>query len=478
MKRIFAISFFLLCLSVPLQAVTIENGYHQMLVEGKVWNYTHHTVEGDNSFYVEVKGDTVIDGNTCKKVYVCTANSRQLYGSYYKNDSHVIKAYLASDFKKKDGRWSLVEQPAGSASKDLYAFVHLGSFGYGYYRGTNGGLGLMGYIATRRAGITSADDACNWPSQVYPTCYDLVKTSTGIWGRAQLTYYHQLTPVETWVSGIGDSKWGILQPHHDAWQEGDERIEFESCSQDGQILFTKADFDAEALKADYKPFVEENKRWTCWVNPYGADLYYFYIKGDTIVDGRTCKKFYSQNEHNDGLTRYEGALYEQDRRVYRYLPGQTTAYLYFDFSLKPGEESESMASSPTYTCYITMTSNLYELRDDQLYRMMAFVIRWGSSYSHNLGVWIEGIGPGNEEDLSYPLDFYVTGDGFGDGIIDCSVNGQSIYRTDRYSSVVGLTAPHVLPPIGSATYYDLQGRRLAAPPAKGVYIQDGRKMVK
>ena len=439
MKRTF---LFLTCLiaslamSIQLHAVTIENGYHKMLVEGKVWNYTHHTVEGDRPFYVEVKGDTMIDGNACKKVYVCMANSRQLYGSYYEYGNSV-NAYLASDFKKNDGRWSLVEQPAGSASKDLYAFMRLGPFGYGYYRGTSVGLSLMGYIATRRAGITSSDDACNWPSQVFPTCYDLVKTSTGIWGRAQLTYYRQLTPVETWVSGIGDSKWGILQPHHDAWQEGDERIEFESCSQDEQILFTKADFDAEALKTDYKPFVEENKRWTCWANPYGADLYYFYIKGDTIVDGRTCKKLYSQNEHNDGLTRYKGALYEQDRRVYRYLPGQTTAYLYFDFSLKPGEESESMASSPTYTSYITMTSDLYELRDGQLYRMMAFVIRWGRDYSTNQGVWIEGVGPGYEEDLSDPLDFYVTGDGYGDGIIDCSVNGQSVYRTDRYSSVVG-----------------------------------------
>ena len=439
MKRTF---LFLTCLiaslamSIQLHAVTIENGYHKMLVEGKVWNYTHHTVEGDRPFYVEVKGDTMIDGNACKKVYVCMANSRQLYGSYYEYGNSV-NAYLASDFKKNDGRWSLVEQPAGSASKDLYEFmVTGGTFGGGYYFGTNTTFTIMGYIATRRAGITSADDACNWPSEVFPTCYDLVKTSTGIWGRAQLTYYRQLTPVETWVSGIGDSKWGILQPHHDAWQEGDESIEFESCSQDGQILFTKADFDAEALKADYKPFVEENKRWTCWRNPYGADLYYFYLKGDTIVDGRTCKKLYSQNEHNDGLTRYEGALYEQDRRVYRYLPGQTTAYSYFDFSLKPGEESEPMDSSPTFTQYINMTSNLYELRDGQLYRMIAFVIRRGSRYD-NMGVWIEGVGPGYMLDLSNHLEFYVMGDGYGDGIIDCSVNGQSVYRTDRYSSVVG-----------------------------------------
>ncbi len=49
-------------------------------------------------------------------------------------------------------------------------------------------------------------------------------------------------------------------------------------------------------------FVEEGKAWICnaYGAPYGDDLY-FYIQGDTIVNGHQAKKMYVQDE---GIIRY------------------------------------------------------------------------------------------------------------------------------------------------------------------------------
>lgn len=486
MMKIF-LSIALLCcgLTAQLHAVDVENGYSQMLAEGKVWNYTHHTSDGDRSFRVEVKGDTVIGNVTCHKVYVCTADSRQLYGCYYEDNNCCIHAYLASDFQKKDGKWGLYELPSGTPEKTLYAFMPPGA-SMANYTLTSSAFETMGLAASERA---AAQQSGNYygHSQVYPTRYDLIETDKGIWCRVQMTDFLQKTVAETWVSGIGDIRWGILQPHHEAEQAGDESIEFESCYQDGRCLFTKDDFKAAALTTDYRPFVEDGKSWTCSTNSEGADIYYFRLQRDTVIDNKTCKKLYSQNRLNDGKTYYEGALYEEGYRVYRYAPSSNTAVLLYDFSLEAGEHSAPIVEWMQGTdrqvkTYIEMAAHACELRDGKLCRMVVFfmVDDYGErqSVQPRPGVWIEGVGPGRMLDVTNNLDFYVTGGRYGEGIIDCSVGGVSIYRSSQYDRLVSSLNHPQSTRTADNNIYDLQGRPLAVPPAKGVYIQDGRKVLK
>ena len=96
-----------------------------------------------------------------------------------------------------------------------------------------------------------------------------------------------------------------------------------------------------------------------------------------------------------------------------------------------------------------------------------------------LGNWIEGVGPGWMLDILDDPYFNVTADGYGRCIIDCSVNGKSIYRTTDYDLQMTTSVPTPLRTDGitSSAFYDLQGRRLTDKPTKGVYIQNGKKVV-
>ena len=82
-------------------------------------------------------------------------------------------------------------------------------------------------------------------------------------------------------------------------------------------------------------------------------------------------------------------------------------------------------------------------------------------------------------DVLHDSFFNVYGDGYGRCIIDCSVNGQSIYRTNDYDFYMNtsVSTPLRMDETTSSTLYDLQGRRLTAKPAKGIYIQNGQKII-
>ena len=68
----------------------------------------------------------------------------------------------------------------------------------------------------------------------------------------------------------------------------------------------------------YHPFCEEGKKWKValvhFINSAKdyqmIDCTTYEMKGDTLIDGRTCKKFYEEA--------YIGAFYEEGKQVYYY----------------------------------------------------------------------------------------------------------------------------------------------------------------
>ena len=79
---------FLLLLYVVLassntKAVIVETGFHMMLTEGKIWNYSYKITNDERKLSIEVKGDTVIKDCLCHKLYLHTPNGSWLYGCYY-----------------------------------------------------------------------------------------------------------------------------------------------------------------------------------------------------------------------------------------------------------------------------------------------------------------------------------------------------------------------------------------------------------
>ena len=88
---------------------------------------------------------------------------------------------------------------------------------------------------------------------------------------------------------------------------------------------------------EYRPMVVEGRLWNL-----GLDT--FVIEGDTIIDGKTCKRMmlqeyakegsyaYDAYYHKDAPLRYIGAWYEENQKVYFAAPDQQL-HLTYDFSV-------------------------------------------------------------------------------------------------------------------------------------------------
>lgn len=481
----------ILCsLSTGLKAATVGNGYHPMLIEGKVWNYTYHSDSGDLRMHIEEKGDTVVNKNKCHKLYLCLPDCRYLYGCYYEDEEGHVSAYIKLDIQKKDGKLVIQPLETASPSKSIYSFKPSGS-SWTFAWGNASDVNWMSNIVIGRSAKYNKSASGQYPLLASPARYELITVNGNRLARVRMTDFQRHDELETWVSGVGERYWGIMLPIQGVGKDdGGEWMEFESCEEDGHQLLTKTDFDMDAQQQDYRPFVEDNKTWTCSTNPYGADIYYYHLKGDTLIDNQQCLKLYSQNRYNDGKTRYEGALYEKGKRVFWYRPSDTDRSLLYDFSLTQGEEAmlqqfylpnmpEEADSSGI--CAIT---DVYELNHDQLLHMILFyeVDRYGdrkTEYHSRLGCWIEGVGPSDMMDVLDNTGFNIAGDGYGSGIIDCSVNGKSVYRKDEYEQLMNASSirQSCHKENMSRTLYDLQGRRLNNKSTKGVYIENGRKVV-
>ena len=76
--------------------------------------------------------------------------------------------------------------------------------------------------------------------------------------------------------------------------------------------------------------------------------------------------------------------------------------------------------------------------------------------------------------------FDATDNGATTEFLGCYEGDELIFSPDdfyRPAISAGITTATLLPPSATDALFDLHGRRLAAPPAKGVYIQGGRKRV-
>ena len=235
------------------------------------------------------------------------------------------------------------------------------------------------------------------------------------------------------------------------------------------ILYTT--FLAQGQENSYIPFVEEGKIWTFETDGPLKDLRYRYsyeLKGDTIIAGRKCKKMYSDNKYNLHNTCYEGAFYEEDKAIYTFFVGNEDPVLLYDFALEVGDTIVSVHSTFIATKKYTQMYNERIIRTTMLRRHYDdveiyddFDNKWNTVY------WLEGIG--------CPQDYFYEPPHTGAYcyLISCEVKDCVYYRTSLN------TIREITPLYASKlSLYDLSGRLLSAPPAKGLFIQDGQKVVR
>lgn len=176
---------------------------------------------------------------------------------------------------------------------------------------------------------------------------------------------------------------------------------------------------------DYRPLVEEGKHWTydnfMPLRPAKYDHYYYYdLKGDTLVAGKNCIKMYSENQYNDSIVKYVGALYEENKKVYCFFPEKDEAELLYDFDCKVGDklsvserqmvvkdirtEDNSGISIRKYTLLYTYEDEDKDYREE-----------------HDI-TWIEGVGA--------TIDFFsmLPMSGNYNSLNACELNGKKLYQ--------------------------------------------------
>lgn len=220
----------------------------------------------------------------------------------------------------------------------------------------------------------------------------------------------------------------------------------------------------------YRPLVEQGKKWTYHHDTYQYVYDYHYtLEGDTVVAGKDCLKMYSENRYGDGERQYEGALFEENKKVYCFFPYKEESSieepaLLYDFGCEVGDvfhmNAIELVTQAISAVEVNGKSvNRYDFqaqqpdKDDE-----PFVIG-------NLS-WIEGVGATMDFFGMLPLQ------GNYNSLVACEVNGEVIYQSA--TSIQGIKSNTLN---SDGAIFDLQGRRLSATPAKGVYIQNGKKRI-
>ena len=268
--------------------------------------------------------------------------------------------------------------------------------------------------------------------------------------------------------------------------------------------FTSA--TAQVGTKKYHPLAVEGKVWNfkrpAWgplvvPNEAAYHQYSYMVKGDTIINGFTYKKLY-MNDFTYPISGWETAeefyadpwwgnygfldndwhyicaLRDDDSRAYIIRDKSYKEYLIYDMSLEPGIYEDLHMKVVYKYSYSEHGVDLDVIRWHY----------WGDGpvpTGAYLTYWIEGVG--RISDFFHPQSRFrqeitsavspiesVFENGvciYGDPSVNTAIRAipQSPSNPDAHSSFVNRH---------SSSLYDLQGRRLSAPPARGMYIQDKR----
>lgn len=221
---------------------------------------------------------------------------------------------------------------------------------------------------------------------------------------------------------------------------------------------------ASWAQENYLSLVEQGKKWTYRCNGHVYEFDYRYtLEGDTTVAGNDCLKMYSDNKDNKGEIRYEGALYEENKKVYCFYPEKDEATLLYDFgckvhdTLKIGNVDLISLSIDTITGIICK---------GERYDFQAQLPEEDESFVMGIVSWIEGVGATKDFFNMLPLA------GNYNSLVACEVNGEVLYQSSTAIQSVRSRQPN-----DNGAIFDLQGRRLSSLPSKGIYIQNGRKRI-
>ena len=267
---------------------------------------------------------------------------------------------------------------------------------------------------------------------------------------------------------------------------------------------------------DYRPFIEEGKRWEVDFYKAGGDpennyitilqTELFYFDGDTVIAGRTCKKMMCDTEKKgQHIITYEMGVYEEDKRVLYFAPGETETRLLYAFGEEPGTmirvgmprkdiNGDYLYENCLITSYQDVTYN--DIRVPCVCYVPEVEID-NPVYWFHRSLWIIGVGSTKgpifncrNRIMNRRVKCFVNDEclfdwsNFGkiaETLLIEELNAMGAYDIPpNYDTIHGIHAPseNMNGSSSKGLWYDLSGRRLIATPTRcGVYIHDGKKVV-
>ena len=340
-KLLIFLGFFLV--SVAVEAQSVIEGYHPFVKEGKAWNYKEYEYEmlldeGASSpeeevyyrgaikeirdFCLVFSGDTIVGGHNCKKLYRKDISVE-----------HSVSSYVSAWYE--EGRKVYCIEKGSVTPKVLYDFSASLGEKLNVFTGVsvffsnedlvevNGKTFLRQYIGTEHEDITY--------NEYMLKCVSGVGTFMGV------------------EYGCGEFA-TLVCPYG---KDDNITTEFISCEEDGEVIFTKDDFNKEAYVepepiAGYRPMLKEGKTWNEIVTEYRKvdlgdgieateEVEYpvrYVLEGDTVINGQKCMKMYKycQDERT-----HHSSWYEDNYKVYCFYADESVKHLIFDFGMTIGE---------------------------------------------------------------------------------------------------------------------------------------------
>lgn len=227
------------------------------------------------------------------------------------------------------------------------------------------------------------------------------------------------------------------------------------------------------MKGQSVCFIEPDKVWhvkgQTFYNPSNLPLdrdYYFTAESDTLIDGMHYMRLF---ELYNNKVKMAGIFREEEGVVYRYYPQLQREYVFYDFTLKPGETITIMENGRYPTKCEAKAVEIQTLKDGtkvhKIQLASTMIDEMGEDYVAK-DTWIEGIG-----NIIHPLLHVWAGeiDGVSYAVAYVKCGNEVIY-SNTASDVESIKATE------DSRAYDLMGRPVTKGTKQKVIIQNGRKV--
>lgn len=247
------------------------------------------------------------------------------------------------------------------------------------------------------------------------------------------------------------------------------------------FLFLVTDcYSCIAQNKVYSPFVEEGKTWYMKYHneeaPEYPDYdYCYFIRGDTVIGGIECKKFYVSNYNNVQETEYLLAIFENDRKVYFILNNTENSYVLYDFGKTDGEIVS--VTDAIHTDWerdmIIVKERIMNIQGESRRGILMQPIWEDKTIQTSSGWWIEGVG----SELG-PLNTWLFGaDGNNRYFLKCVINEKEIFDfEDLRGGSSGILPAHHIEKSCPSNIFSVSGVKIKN--GHGIYIQNKKKMLR